>query len=145
MPARKRQPPKAANLPTVQLQPLLQVYVRLAVYEPFRLGGGVHRLGPMWIEKKYLIPVSNQGRIGDFEIWVVHDQQFSGQYRIYEKTTGGGIGHGPDEGAALADAIHNIAITPDLKDQIAAAAPLEGLAVIDTEEALKMLAKSRDA
>lgn len=135
--AKKAKPKKDDLAPIEILPPLGDCWARVLYYTPFTMGGEV------WQHHKYKVPgyaITLPGEIDGF-IAKMPD----GSWNCYDILTGGCLGDGENQMAAIIKAHENINATPNLKQQIKEMhekRPLSSLPETTAEEAARRLAKA---
>lgn len=105
-------------------------------YEPFTMGGSV------WHWKRFEVEADDVDLVKKFKGFVFYCP-VTEQYRVHEATTGGLLGEGDMYATAVADANHNIKITPDLREQMTALGDTTQFTAVPAVEALARIAKHR--
>lgn len=110
-------------------------WARIHIYEPFRFG-------PPWNWYRYQVQ-AEKIKVAKYDAFVFFDTHRQ-QWSVHEASTGGWLASHEDKDRAVWRAEYDIKRTPDFAKQVAALSPLMRLPVIDADEALRRLAKSKD-
>lgn len=110
-----------------------EFWARAIFYEPFVMGGDVYQHVRYKHEGEEVKIYGNKGNVAK-----VNDH-----WEVFEAVSGGLCGKGKTKEAAIADAIHNVRITPSFKDQIKELGKIENCREVTADEALQRLSKSK--
>jgi hypothetical protein len=105
-------------------------------YEPFRLGG------PLWDFVRFKVNGSPIILDRDIEAFIYTFPKPK-EYRVHHTQTGGLLGSGKTQKAAIEMANYNISMTPDIFNQFLTLGPVLNHREVQTHEAFNRLSKSK--
>lgn len=127
--------PKTTVKATPKTPKLQEFWAMCRFYEPFIFGGDV------WQKKRYkvlAVPVVVCG----FDCFIFFDENYSKEWKLCEKETGGHIAEGKTKAATIKTATGLINETPDFRKQVATLGTVMNHTETTADEALKRLHKS---